>query len=216
MKPFFISYKRKYIDSKKKNNVVTQYIEEISPLINLKNVWDGVTNRDIEDIKNNKNTYETDKKLTITVKPSDLLLDQIETYFVMKPANYLEEIKMKLGKKASKYTYRFIDWLYLRVTERLNREKEKFDWTIKINYITLATNIRLDSYIKNRQWKYIRQIINKSYDLGKSLDYIDDYEISIKGKGKEIDKLILNPDKFYKTQEIEKKIKELEERNPQK
>jgi hypothetical protein len=141
---------------------------------------------------------ETDNR-TIVIKASPILSYQIiENYFVPKPANYRQEIKLLVGY-GSKYIYNFIDYLLTKVAEReSSRLGENEDWTITINYKELARALRMNSWIKTRNWKQIRGTLKKCYETARELQYIIFYEIDIPGKKKKetVDRLTLYPERY--------------------
>lgn len=216
MKQFFIHYIRTYWINDKSNKPERRHdvIREISPLINIREGWEYLTDKELNKTMSNHEDSVSDKKRTkIAVRPAPILIDQIETYFIIKPANYIQEINMKAMKmktKISKFTYRFIDLLFVEVTQNLMKKGNSFEWIFERNYKTLATNLRMDNYIKLRKWKLIRETITASYEIAKNLGYINSYELDTNGKTKELDKLYLNPDKFYKMKEIEEELKKLD------
>jgi len=140
---------------------------------------------------------ETNDK-TIVIKASAILLDQIENYFVPKPANYRQEIKLLVGY-GSKYIYNFIDYLLTQVAEReSSRGGENEDWIININYKDLARALGMNSWTKTRNWKQIRGTLNKCYETAQKLGYINSYETDIPGKKKKetVDRLTLYPERY--------------------
>jgi hypothetical protein len=48
------------------------------------------------------------------IHPSAPLLDQVNTYFLLVPNNWREEVKQITGKRASSYTYELLFWLRLQ------------------------------------------------------------------------------------------------------
>ncbi|MFW5795121.1 MAG: hypothetical protein ACOCV1_06515 [Bacillota bacterium] len=211
-KQFFFYYIKSYTikNNKGKEERRHDVIREISPLIAIMEGWKLLTDNEMHELTKNNENKETDKKRTkIVVRPSPILIEQIDTYFVMKPKKYLEEIKQKIGKKVSKYTYKFIDLLFVEVAQSLMKQQKKFDWIFERNWKTLASNLKMDNYIKKREWSRIRKIIIKSYDIAKELGYIHSYELDIDGQTKELDRIHLNHKRFYKPKEIENELKNL-------
>lgn len=139
---------------------------------------------------------ETDDK-AIVLLPSPILVAQIENYFVPKPLNYRQEIKLLVGH-GSKYIYNFIDYLLTQVAERESHSRGggNEDWLINISLKDLAYALRMNSWIKTRNWKQIRGSLKKCYETAQKLGYIISYEIDIPGKKETLDRLTLNPKKF--------------------
>jgi hypothetical protein len=119
------------------------------------------------------------KRLThITMEVSPLFVDQINSFFVQKPKNYLVELKEKYPK-ASKYVYNFIEYI-------LTQSALQKTGIIKISRKKLAVNLRMDNYIRNRKWSVIDETIEKCYEVALDLNYIKSHETAV---GKTIDQL---------------------------
>ena len=119
------------------------------------------------------------KRLThITMEVSPLFVDQINSFFVQKPKNYLVELKEKYPK-ASKYVYNFIEYI-------LTQSALRKTGIIKISRKKLAVNLRMDNYIRNRKWSVIDETIEKCYEVALDLNYIKSHETAV---GKTIDQL---------------------------
>lgn len=192
-----IVYKKTYYEEVKgKREKKIDRVEVIAPLIRILYGWKGLTQDENEQLDKGGNTLQTDNKAVIIIEPSPLLVDQIDTYFVLKPANCYQEIRVLVGK-TSKYVPLFTDFLRTEVTKReiASRGTGNKNLVIERNYQTLAQNLRMDSYIKTRNWKTIRSTLNKCYEIAKNLGYLKSYATKA-GKIMEIDYLVLNPDKF--------------------
>jgi hypothetical protein len=166
--------------------------------------WEALTKQEDELLDSGQATQETDKKLkVIAIEPCPILVDQIDTYFVLKSASCYQEIKL-LVPHASKYVYLFIDFLLSEVAKReiASKGKGNQNWVMERNYKTLDHNLRMDSWIKTRNWKLIRGRLKKCYETAKRLGYLLDYK-TIQGATQELEKLTLNPEKFRKVKEIE-------------
>jgi hypothetical protein len=62
------------------------------------------------------------------IHPSAPLLDQVNTYFLLVPNNWREEVKQITGKRASSYTYELLFWLrlqYERIRQIQQRRRQK-------------------------------------------------------------------------------------------
>jgi hypothetical protein len=144
---YLLIYERKYWIQNKKGQPEERYdlIRKVAPLINIVEGYKELTKseRDIV-IKGDDDTETNDKLKYLVLEPSPLLVDQIDTYFILKPANYREEIKALSGstKKSSK-VYDFIDFL---ITQTELKRRTKDELVIRIDYET--------SYI-NLEWKII-------------------------------------------------------------
>jgi hypothetical protein len=119
------------------------------------------------------------RRLThITMEVSPLFVDQINSFFVQKPRNYLVELKQKYPN-ASKYVYNFIEYI-------LTQSALQKTGIIKISRKKLAVNLRMDNYIRNRKWSVIEETIEKCYEVALDLNYIKSHETAV---GKTIDQL---------------------------
>jgi hypothetical protein len=181
------------INKKGKKEQHRARIETIAPLIRITRGWDALTKKESQALNKQEETSKTDDKLiAIGIEPCPILIDQIDTYFILKPANYREEIALTSEEfKVSKYTYLFID--YLMAQAELKRRKKQ-ELVITIALENLAYKLRLATYVKKRYFKRIRQILNNSCKLAKALGYLLEYKIS-EGE-KDMQKFILNPPKF--------------------
>lgn len=210
-KQFMMLYERKYWSSSK-NEFRYDIIRAIKPLINIMEGFEQLNKSEKELVKDVDSNMLNDKLSAIVVEPNPILVDQINTYFVLKPANCYQEIKLLCGN-ASKFVYRFVDYLLTEYAQRNRKKGGIKNLEIKLNYETLGTILRMDSYIKTRNWKKLRNSINNCYETAKLLGYLSEYSICQTGSTKEIDVLILNPEKFRKIEEINKRREEIETEN---
>ena len=131
------------------------------------------------------------------VSPSAVFLDQKEKYYMLIPYGWKEEIRRLVGeRKASSYLYLFILWLRYQFEQKRRKNsrpstkvKEKYQFVG--NWISIAQAIRMPETVYRRNKANAQKIIDSAYSTAKELGYL----ISYSRKG-EIDKLILNPDKY--------------------
>jgi len=194
VKPFLFVYERKY---KKDGKEVSDAIRTVRTLYSITEGFEALTRAERDSLTSTPSRGAEEKLKALAVELSPLLVDQINSYYVLKPANYLQEIRL-LVPHASKYVYTFIDWL---IAQRRLKHKETAP-TITISAPLLAQALRMDAWLKNKQWKQIRGSLNKCYKTAKDLGYLLDYK-TVQGKTKEVEEFTLNPDKFYKMKEIE-------------
>lgn len=201
VKRFLFVYKRKYWENGKEK---VDRVEAVDSMIKILRDWRGLTTEEDSQLDRGQETPSTNAKLTIEIRPSIIFVDQITSYFVLKPANYLEEIKIILGSRASNHVYTLVDFLQAEVALRYNRSRGKgvTNWLIKYNYKTWATKLRMDKYLKKRQHKRVREMLNKTYEALKELGYLLKYETT-HGKTKELDVLTMNPQKYRLPKRIE-------------
>lgn len=202
-KKYLLYYERKYWKDGKE---VLDIIKTVRPLFNIIEGYEAIDISERDEILSDANN---EKIKFIVIEPCPALVDQIDNYFILKPANCYQEIRLLVGK-TSKYVHLFIDYLLTEVTKReISSKGEELNWIIEINYENLAYKLRMESFIKTKQVKRIKQNLEKCYSVAKQLGYIISSE-TISGKTKEYEKLILNPDKFKKVKEIDQKIKTIE------
>lgn len=194
-KSFLFVYKRHYWkenEKTKQREQVIDRIETIDPLIKIMRGWEALTRAEDKGLDAGTATQKTDEKLTsIAIQPAPVMVQDINNFFVLKAANWAQEIKF-LAPHASKYTYRFIEWL-IGKAELTRRAKEPL--VVKIGLEDLAYNLRMDAYVKTRQFKRIRQILTKSYKIAQDLGYLLSYS-TVQGQTKDLERLELNPAKY--------------------
>ncbi len=207
MKKYLFFYKRKHWKDGKE---VYDLITTVRSLFNIVEGYESLDKAEVELIQGSKRTSEVEEKLGfIVIEPCPLLIDQIDTYFVLKPANYYQEIKLLVGR-TSRHATLFIDYLIAEVTKKeIAAKGNDINWTIELNYETLAYKLRMNKYLETKQVKRIRKELEKCYDLAKQLGYLLEYE-TVSGKTKELEKLVLNPDKFRRIKEIDEEIKKID------
>lgn len=195
-RPYLFVYTQTYY---KDGKPLFDRVEKISPLITITRGWEALTKNENTLLAGGKGSRDTDEKLkAIAIEPAPIIVQGIDRYFVLKPANYAQEIKF-LCPHASKFVYRLVDWLIAQA-EIKRRKGEPL--TIKENIEEIAYHLRMDAYIKTRQLKRIRQIINKCYQAAKDLGYLLSYE-TVRGQTKDLERLELNPEKFTRVRKIE-------------
>lgn len=191
---YIIVGKRIYFE----NNVekVDRY-QTCSPIIKICEGWEGLSKKEDRDLDNNFESPGARKKHKgFLVEPCPLLVDQVSSHFVIKPANMYQEIKLKTAN-ASKYTYTFIDWILNAATLK-RRKSPKGTWpdTLEVSREALAYQLRLEAYIKARYWKRIDEIIQKCIQHAITLNWITKHE-QVEGKTVEkLDRFVLNHRKF--------------------
>ena len=103
-------------------------------------------------------------KLVIEVSP--LLVDQIDSFFLLKPKALHTEIQSLLpGRRISRTISLFIEWL-------LTLDKQ----SMRISKSTLATKLRLDSLIRQRKTSLMDKRIQEALQVAKELEYLLDYK----------------------------------------
>jgi hypothetical protein len=202
-KKYLFYYKRKYWKDGKE---VYDLITTVRSLFNVVEGYESLDKAEVDLIQNNKRDSVDEKLGFIVIEPCPLLIDQIDTYFVLKPANYYQEIKLLVGR-ASRHATLFIDYLITEVTKKeISAKGNEISWNIELNYKTLAYKLRMNKYLETNQTKRVRKELEKCYDIAQKLGYLLEYK-TIDGKTKELEQLVLNPEKFRRIKEIDEEIK---------
>ena len=127
------------------------------------------------------------------VEPSAIFLDQIESYYLLIPNNWREEIKMAVGgKEVSSYTMKFLLWLRYQYEEK--RRKNYNGMEIRLNWESIAKTLKMPETIYIRNRKRAIAILDKAYETALQTGYLLSY------RREEVDILELNPDKYYNPQ----------------
>lgn len=194
-KQFLFVYNRWYwkVDDKtKKREWVSDRIQTIAPIIRITEGWEALSRLENVALDGGSSTKAIDAKLkAIAIMPAPIMIQDINTYFVLKPANWAQELQL-LEHKPSVFTYRFIEWLFYEA-EQHRRHKEAL--IINIGLEALAYKLRMEAYVRTRQFKRIRQILAKSYKAAKGLGYLLSYS-TVPGETLDLERLELNPDKY--------------------
>lgn len=145
-----------------------------------------------------------DKKRNILeyyeITPSTIFLDQRESYFMLIPYNWRQEVRKLVGqRKASSYTFRFL--IFLRYQFELNRRspKQKKPYIIRWSPEEIATMIKMPNNFYRRQKTRANTILEETYTVAKQLGYITDFE-----RTGTLDILYLNEEKYHMPKNQEK------------
>lgn len=187
--------KKQWRESGGKKEARYDVITTVDSLIKVIQGYEDLSEVDRNKLKSGQQLPE--KLSRCVVEPSILMIYEIDSYAVFKPANYLQEIRIKLGRVSVKF-YKFIDYI---VNEREQKRRSRDSGPIEITIKNLARNLRMDSQIKRRMWKQIKGQIKKFCEDAKKLGWISSYKIVM---GKKEDKIIIemNQDKFKKLEQI--------------
>jgi len=206
---FILVYKRKYwITEKGKREEKVDRIETIAPLLRITRGWEALTKYEDKTLDRGQATRAIDEKLkAIAIEPAPILVQDIHSYFVLKPANYIQEINLLYPwpDRPSKFTFYLIDWL---IAQAEIKRRNNQPLLIKMNFIEIAYALRMDVYIKTNQLKRIKQILGKGYKIARELGYLKSYS-TIQGQTKELERLELNPEKFERIKKIEEERERL-------
>ncbi len=105
------------------------------------------------------------RKTKLIIKVSPLWVDQIETFYLLKPVGLHNEIKQITGsKRQSRSTSLFCEWLMTKNTK-----------TVRISKQTLAEKLRLEKLIEQRKKKILDTRFQEAFQIAKELGYLLDY-----------------------------------------
>lgn len=126
------------------------------------------------------------------IEISPIFLDQRESYFMLIPYNWREEVREIVGnKKASSYTFRFL--LFLRYQYEMKRRSSKIKppFTLKWTWEEIAVAIKMPESVYKRQKIRATEILENAYSVAKQLGYLSEYK-----RGMNADILIFNTEKY--------------------
>ena len=111
------------------------------------------------------------------ISPSAPFLDQVNSYFLLVPNLWREEVKQITGKRASSYTYNFLLWLSVQYeqirrynTSGVKRKPKLFKVSKTWEEIAIALKMPETMYKANR--KRASKIIQEAYSVAIKLGYL--------------------------------------------
>ena len=137
------------------------------------------------------------------IHPSAPLLDQVNSYFLLVPNNWRDEVKQITGKRASSYTYELLLWLRLQYEQirrynkggSKNRNPKPFKISKSWEDVAIALKMPETMYKANR--KRASKIIKEAYSVAIKLGYL----VSVDNNGA-TDILYLNESYYPKPGEL--------------
>ena len=170
-KPVIMVYDRRRRNDAN-GNPVYDAIRTVRPLLNITEGFRDLTQSELEGVRAGGGPSE---RLTqIVVEPSVVLVDQINKYFVLKPANLYQELRIKFGKIDKKLAL-FIEYLLAKAAEKA-RGKHPLHFKLKLE--TIAYGLRMDALINSRQSKRIVTLITDYFAKARALGYVGEYHFS--------------------------------------
>jgi len=167
----WMSYKKlsgKYEDGKP----LYDFVRVKKPLIQLQygDSYHDITEEDIQKIlsgqKLSEEKEDNSRVTRILLLPSPILIDDVKSFYLLKPTGLHEEIKaLYPGRRISRYNSLFIEYL-LTVDMAV----------MKIGKETLARNLNMDALIENSQKSRIDRRIQEVLTTAKELGFLLDYE----------------------------------------
>ena len=195
-KRYLITYSRFNGSYNKQGKPLFDAVRTVRPLIQIIEGYKDLTEQEVDKL-HTPSGLKADKITHLAIEPSVVLVDQIESYFAMKPANLYQEIQLTFGRVDKKLPL-FIELLTATAAER-TRKKEGLTFEYLLE--TLAYKLRLGYLLETRQHKRLRKQLVKYMDQAKTLGYLEAYSIE-QGIGGEKALLKLNENKFYRTQDL--------------
>lgn len=198
-KRYLITYSRFNGSYNKQGEPLFDAVRTVRPLIQIIEGYKDLTEQEVDEL-NTPSGVKTDKITHLAIEPSVVLVDQIDGYFAMKPANLYQEIQLTFGRVDKKLPL-FIELLTATAAER-TRKKEG----LILEYLleTLTYKLRLEYLLETRQHKRLKKQLVKYMDQAKELGYLESYSIEQGVKGEKA-VFKLNEDKFYRTQALKAK-----------
>ena len=119
------------------------------------------------------------RRLIITPEP--FLVDQLHSYYTLKPANYHSALVSKYGK-LNDFVTPFLDWLNYLAQRYVNNQKapedrqRPWDWTVRHTVRELAAILKMDAYVRKGNWDRIRATLKRCYEIGIQEGYLSSVE----------------------------------------
>jgi hypothetical protein len=164
--------------------------------------------------KNAEKRVPLKKLIGIIIDPDPIFSEEYQRRFVVKDLNYLEEVKQLAGGRKAKYPVLFVDLLQLKASENFVGERggHKKDWIFELRVTTLAKKLRMDPWIKTRNFKQIREAILRCGDIAFKAGYLTEPgTIKTRPTG-QVFVARMNRDKFTLNLELDEKRAQYEKR----
>lgn len=136
---------------------------------------------------------KTDAFQYYEIEPSSIFLDQRESYFLLIPYNWREEVRSSVGKKkASSYTFRFL--LFLRYQYEIKRRSSNCRAPYQVRWTSeeVAIAINMPESVYRRKKDRMNKILEDAYSVAETLGYLSNYN-----RENGVDTLTLNDEKYY-------------------
>ena len=123
--------------------------------------------------------------------PNPIFLDQRETYCMLIPSNWRDEVQALVGKKkTSSYTFMFL--IFLRYAfELIIRKRNQDSYELRFEPEEIASILKISDSVIKRNKKRMFSILENAYETAKRLGYLEDYDM-----GQYLHVLKLNEDKY--------------------
>lgn len=160
-----VYYERKHYEGRKK---LTDIIKATAPLIKLTELtaYQDLEEEEAEQIKAGQDIPEKARARGLLIEPSPLLVDSIDSFFLLKPVTLHTEIQQLLGsKRVSRTLSLFIEWLLTKNTATVKARKE-----------LLIDKLRLRSYVERRHRQQAESKLQEAFQVAKDLQYLLDWQ----------------------------------------
>jgi len=160
-----VYYERKHYEGRKR---LTDIIKARAPLIKLTELtaYQDLEEEEAEQIKAGQDIPEKARARGLLIEPSPLLVDSIDSFFLLKPVTLHTEIQQLLGsKRVSRTLSLFIEWLLTKNTATVKARKE-----------LLIDKLRLTGYVERRHRGEAESKLQEAFQVAKELQYLLDWE----------------------------------------
>lgn len=161
-----ICYKRRRWEGKgKSKELKTDIIRVTLPLIQLTEGFVGLDEEEAAQVLAGQELPQK-RQTRLVIEVSPLLVDQIDSFYLLKPTALHNEIKQLLGaKRISRAVSLFIEWLLTKNSR-----------TVRIPRGDLAERLRLDYLIDQRHQERLDSRLQEAFQTAKGLGYLLDYQ----------------------------------------
>ena len=160
-----IAYRRKYWTGEGKNRrLLSDVVVTQSPLIRLSKVYRGLEEEEADQIIAGRDLPGRVTSLVIEFSP--LLVDRIESFFLLKPITLFQDIEDHLGaRRISPAVPLFLQWLMTKNTP-----------TVRIAKKLLAERLRLHVLMEQRKPSLLDKRLQEAIQTAQTLGYLLAYE----------------------------------------
>lgn len=171
-----ICYKRRKVV---KGKELFDVIRHSGPLLELTKGWRDLEQQEAEAVEHGAHLPERMAGIIVTLSP--LLVDELKTFWLLKPIELHNEILQFRGSRAPRAISLFIQWLLTLDLPQVTIDKE-----------TLIDRLRLaDLYHKQRQKTRVQKQLQEALETAKELHYLLAYTQEPQG----LIRLTLNPER---------------------
>ncbi|MDR3050750.1 MAG: hypothetical protein LBU67_03400 [Oscillospiraceae bacterium] len=147
-------------------------IRTVRPLLTIVQHFGDVTEDELEGIK--AGDVPGERLRHLIVEPSVVLVDQVNSYFVLKPAGMYEELRTRYGKLDKRMAL-FLEYLFARAADYA---RNKRPLVFRVSLKTLAYSLRMDKLIESRQAKRILTTLQDFFAKAQDMGYVGEYTLA--------------------------------------